>query len=150
MIPESHISLKKFKRKGEYHSWLLSLSQLSHTNSFLNFNRTKPPHILTHAGAFLRAILVAHDHRNPCHWLVIEIFSDRLSLCYLAPLINAPRILYLDGDEFLANRFARMETFRITRGRSAIANRDTNAPPSRSLNGFIGLRTHVRTNDRCS
>lgn len=41
-----------------------------------------------------------------------------------------------------------METFRITRGRSAIASRDTNAPPSRSLNGFIGLRTHERTNER--
>lgn len=43
-------------------------------------NETKPPHILTHAGAFLRPFLVAHDHRNPCHWLAIEIFSDLLAI----------------------------------------------------------------------
>lgn len=115
-------------------------------SEFLSEILTKPPHILTHAGAFLRAILVAHDHRNPSHQLDDPNFPRSLITLLSRSLINAPRIiLYFDGDEFLANRFARMETFRITRGRSAIASRDTSAPPSRSLNGFIGFRTHERT-----
>lgn len=67
-------SLKKLK-KAEKKNIILDFYYLVLITHFTNCIRseflseilTKPPHILTHAGAFLRAILVAHDHRNPSH-----------------------------------------------------------------------------------
>lgn len=65
-------SLKKLKKAEKKNIILDYLVLITHfTNcirsEFLSEILTKPPHILTHAGAFLRAILVAHDHRNLSH-----------------------------------------------------------------------------------
>lgn len=135
------------KRRVSFSTFTISyLSHISQTvsapNLFRNFNETTPH---THA---CRCFSAGDPCRSRSSQSVPLARWSKFSLVTLLSrsLINAPRIiLYFDGDEFLANRFARMETFRITRGRSAIASRDTSAPPSRSLNGFIGFRTHERT-----
>lgn len=74
----------------------------------------------------------------------IEIFSDLLAIVILSRSLNLIPILL---DAMNSRRIVSPEwkRFRITR--SAIASRDTNAPPSRSLNGFIVC---TRANDRCS
>lgn len=119
----SRISLRK-----KHHSWLLLIiTRFTKTvcNCFPNFNRTKPPHILTHAGAFLRPILVAHDHRTirPTTSSMIETFRPNFSFCdlivTLLSLINRYYVLLyyiltaMDSWRIVSSEWKRLELLAV-------------------------------------